>query len=479
MGCGASAKRYRYAPGTQIDDKVECGDTAVFDIATEDEPASLRIQIARLAASDEPAGLARRSLRQSRISRESSLAEYPESPDRSPRTSDWRMVSKDMPIVTATDTGSMEIAAPVIIIEPWCHVGHNHLNEEVRASTNAAVLSKRIGLEVQCVPLWDLGSSFGPDRIAQNFYDKTIVFEGGDPSVYDASSFSDKCPRSYLLNFYKYVFLAPSQVGSAIFVCLSHQLAMAALVDLVKDAIKELTSSGDPEAARVAHEVRCAGENVRILKDGHEICRGYDHVNEQGWEQFATAKNEAREGGLMRLYPFDTWINEQVAVRPDLQKFIDAHSNIASSQDEIKNLMEETSDSGLYVAMFHGDEVNVEAALFTNWALSQIHAVKWRVLGLSSSARWLETMPAALEVLCCTVDHHTSQVLTDVAAMRIDYSIGGFMKSYHSCQFHPELDGYLRDARKLEPGFGEDGAKLFHRLLTKDVSSDGEVIVAA
>ena len=84
---------------------------------------------------------------------------------------------------------------------------------------------------------------------------------------------------------------------------------------------------------------------------------GWNHVNENGWECFATARNEAREGGLMRLYPFDEWLIDEGPERPDLRDFMDAHEQIASPQDDIKELMEAADTEGLYVAMFHGDEV--------------------------------------------------------------------------------------------------------------------------
>jgi GMP synthase-like glutamine amidotransferase len=383
------------------------------------------------------------------------------SPERFP-SQDWG--ADNFPLVSNKED---EVHAPVVIIEPWGHVGYNQFQESVRASTNAAVISRRIGLDAQCIPLWQLGSTFSADDFADKIVDKTVVFEGGHPSVYDPSSFSEECPRSFLVDLYKHVLLMPAHLEKCIFICLSHQLAMAALVELIKDAITELMISGDHEAIRVAAELHSVGQNMKVLRYGHVLCIGFDHVDERGWEQFATKKMEFGEGGLMRLYDFSRWVNSDGKKREDLQELIEAHDKIRVERDEIKDSIRNKAEDGFYVAMFHGDEVNVEAALFTNWALNRISSIRSRVIQCKSSAKWLEVLPSALEVLCCTVDHSTDEVSTEVAAMRIDYYGDGCTKSYHSCQFHPELDGFLRDARNLKPSVGkEDGELLLCKLLS-------------
>jgi GMP synthase-like glutamine amidotransferase len=337
----------------------------------------------------------------------------------------------------------------------------------VRASTNAAALAKRIGYDSHCIPLWQLGTSLTADDLAEKITGKTVVFEGGDPSVYNPASFSERCPRSHLIDLYKHVFLMSAYVETCIFICLSHQLAMQTLVALIKDAIQELIFSGDHDAIQVGEEIRAAGQNMKVLRYGSVLQVGYDYVDENGCDYFATKKMEFREGGLMRLYGFERWANTDGRRREDLHKFIYAHQKIRSQRCELKDSIKEQMDDGFYVAMFHGDEVNMEAALFTNWALGRIASVRSHVVQRMGTAKWLEALPTALEVLCCTVDHSTDDVSTEVAAYRIDYSVDAETKSFYSCQFHPELDGFLRDARKLRPSLNsEDGEMLLQRILS-------------
>jgi hypothetical protein len=230
----------------------------------------------------------------------------------------------DLPVVKAKNIQS---SAPLLIIEPWEHVGYNELEEPVRASTNIAVLADRIGMEAACIPLWQEGNAFDIDKLEKLLIGKTLVFEGGHPSVYDPSSFTCAgCPRDFIYSVYKRVLLMRHQTGPGVFICLSHQIVIAALVELVKDAVKVLLKSRDAVAKGVAEEVQRVGRSIKIIKDGEDVvCEGYEHVDDKGCDQFATARNEQPEAALLKLYPFDP---SEFDDRDDLRECLEAHAKI-------------------------------------------------------------------------------------------------------------------------------------------------------
>lgn len=369
---------------------------------------------------------------------------------------DWGV--GDLKVVTASN---LSVTAPLAIVEPWEHVGFNGLSEPVRASTNVAMLAERIGIESQCIPLWQEGTDFQVHSLVEAFEGKTLVFEGGHPSVYDPSSFThERCPREFLFSVYKHVMLMSRKFVSVTFICLSHQLAIAALVELVKDAVEALQHSGDANLVAVGDEIQATGRQVKILKDGEVLCVGYDHVNDKGCDHFATAPNEQKETALLQLHPFDA---SDYLDREDLKQCAEAQQKVIQSalNDEIKQQLAEDSD-GFWLAMFHSDEVNVEAVLFANWAFGRISCVAHQ---LPTTLEWLKELPVAVEVTACTRDDITHEMVTEVASMRIDYVVDGARKSYYSFQFHPELNGSLSDSRHLLPQAGEDGERLLHSIL--------------
>merc|ERR1719440_740019 len=167
------------------------------------------------------------------------------------------------------------------------------------------------------------------------------------------------------------------------------------------------------------------------------------------------------ETDMLALSPFDIGPFE---TRPDLKPFTEVHgkSPVTGSHCEITTQVREDLD-GLFIAMFHADEVNVEAALFANWALVRIASAAEHMS--DRSKKWLGTMPVCLEIVGSTIDGATDETLTEVAALRIDYKIKDSYESYYSCQFHPELDANLADSRTHAPGFDEDGSRLLYCLL--------------
>ena len=371
---------------------------------------------------------------------------------------DWG-AHENFPVTTKLEVSD----STLVVLEPWEHVGHNAAGEEVRASLNVAVLARSIlQWSSCCVPLWHTGTDLPPAEVSAALKGKKFVFEGGAPDVYDQASFSHpKCPRSYLLDVYKRVLCMRHETREGVFVCLSHQLVMSGLVELVKDAVKALLGTGSSDVESVAREIDDVGSALDIIKSGAVIATGYNHLTDAGWDQFATARNEAVEAELLRLHKFVS----PVLVQPgELGRLlVDAHEAYSKDKHgEIEKMLNEETD-GLYIAMFHGVEVNVEAALFVSWALQRISTVE--------VVPWLKYMPVGLEIIASTVDHTNERVVTDVACMRIDYRVDSKRQSYYTCQFHPELDGSLRDVRQhkqpsyVQKSHTDDGARLLMRLL--------------
>merc|ERR1719171_943992 len=96
--------------------------------------------------------------------------------------------------------------------------------------------------------------------------------------------------------------------------------------------------------------------------------------------------------------------------------------------------------------MFHGDEVNFEAMVFVHWALEQLAHARDEV---PPELAWLRDLPIGLNIVCST--RAGGEVITEVAAMRLDYDVGGEQRSSYTCQFHPELTHTLRDYRFSRP----------------------------
>lgn len=347
-------------------------------------------------------------------------------------------------------------AMPVVILEPWEHVGHNVHGEEVRASHNVAhVVATGLGLSCACVPLWELACPMPAEDLARALEGRALVLEGGAPDVYDPSTYTHPaCPRSYLFDLYKLLLRRRAKMGPCVFICLSHQMAAACLVELVKDAVRELALM-EGQGATLAEEIAAVGREVRVMKKDGVVAVGFQE------EKFATARNEMVEAALLQLHAFDRPAQRSGPGADEFAACVEAHGISAGKRDgKIETMMKEESD-GLFIAMFHGVEVNVEGVLFANWALGKLK-------GACGILPWLGELPSAVEIVASTRRKDTNAVVTDVASMRIDYENDGTdTQSFYTCQFHPELCGELRDARVLAPKpYGvEDGSRLLAGVL--------------
>ena len=126
----------------------------------------------------------------------------------------------------------------------------------------------------------------------------------------------------------------------------------------------------------------------------------------------------------------------------------------------------------LNIEMFHGDEVNEEAALFANWAYKLLHdtIVPIRYELAVSPLSWLLHLPYAIEILSQTQvdDRHWTEVSTTCIYYK-DWETHTIRRSFTS-QFHPELMADIRDiGKRAGLRYAElkdnDGVRLLVRLL--------------
>lgn len=362
----------------------------------------------------------------------------------------------------------------ISIVEPWASVGINTREEHVRASKNVAYIMQQVAdADGVVYPLWESGIDDAAKLASVLSASMAIVFEGGDPSVHNPSSFDGtKAGLDDLLELVDQLQLRRSS-GSApcIFVCLAHQLAAASHVRLIKRAVRDVFNIDrlplDPKRRaitslqRVCHRIFEIGESLPVVKDGEIIA--------QGWHdsRFAVAPNEAVEIGSRSLIPYRRQSNAN-HIPGELHY---THELTADELDGVIDTMI-SLEREVKIEMFHGDEVNEEAALFANWAYKNLHdaIVPIRHELAVSPLSWLLCLPYAVEILSQTrVDENA---LTEVGTTCIyykDWETHTIRRSF-TCQFHPELMADIRDiGKRAGLSYAElkenDGVRLLIRLL--------------
>ncbi len=362
----------------------------------------------------------------------------------------------------------------VSIVEPWANVGLNPQGESVRASKNIAYLLQQIAdADSVLFPVWSSGIEH-TDRLA-NVLSAGIatVIQGGHPSVHDPGSFAgSKANLDDLLALITQMLLRrTSGSGPSIFVCLGHQLAAAAHVQLIKRVTREVLALTrlplDPAGRtlstlqKLCRQIADVGEHLPILKNGAIIATGWDEPN------FAVARNEALEVGTRKLLPYVRRSHHDHV--PDM-----LHATHALIADELDGVIDVamTQERELLVEMFHYDEVNEEAALFANWAYKRLHdtVIPVRHELAVSPVGWLLSLPYAVEILAQT--QVSERAFTEVSTTAIyykDWETHRIRRSF-TCQFHPELMADIRDiGGRSAPRYADlkdnDGVRLLIRLL--------------
>jgi GMP synthase-like glutamine amidotransferase len=362
----------------------------------------------------------------------------------------------------------------VAVVEPWSHVGSNPHGEPVRASKNIAYILQQVAdADTILFPLWQSGVQ-NPERMA-NILSAGIatIVQGGNPSVHDASSFDGgNAGLEDLLSLVDQLLLRRSTAsGPSIFICLGHQLAAASHVRLLKRVVREVGQLTrlplDPggrtlsKLQRACERIAEIGETLQVIKAGEVRATGW---NEPG---FAVARNESPEIGTRLLQPYARRGDDR-HVPQELQ---DAHALVSDELEGVIDIIM-SLEREVRVEMFHGDEVNEEATLFTNWAYKTLHdtIVPVRHELAVSPVSWLLCLPYAVEILGQTqVDEDSWTEVSSTAIYYKDWETHRIRRSF-TCQFHPELMDDIRDiGGRRAPRYHElkndDGVRLLIRLL--------------
>jgi hypothetical protein len=364
----------------------------------------------------------------------------------------------------------------ISIVEPWEHVGVNALGEEVRASKNVAYIAQKVAdIDSVLLPVWFTGI-IDPEIVVPAITSGyAVVVEGGDPSTYDASTWtSPACPQEDMFALVEKLLISRSPTSApAIFICVGHQLAAECHIRLIRRAVKEVLSltslerDKDGKALRslreVAQRIEAMGNTLQVKKrDGRLVATGWND------EHFAVTRNETKEVGDRVLLPYQSPDGDALGIPWEI---IHAHDVTADTHEGVIDTTIQY-EREVSISMFHSDEVNEEAILFANWAYRSIHdaIVPYRHIIAGSDLSWLIQLPDAVEILCSTaVD---GEIVTECSATCINYKDFETKKIRRSfpCQFHPELLSDLRAIGNSEaPSYStlknDDGVRLFVRLL--------------
>ncbi|MFN6472087.1 MAG: hypothetical protein RMY36_020780 [Nostoc sp. SerVER01] len=364
----------------------------------------------------------------------------------------------------------------IIIIEPWEHVGINTLGEEVRASKNVAYIAQKVAdMDSILFPVWSTGI-IDPELVVGAISSSyAVVVEGGDPSVYDASTWtSPACPREDMFALVEKLLISRSPTSApAIFICVGHQLAAQCHIRLIQRAVKQVLGTTslerDSEAKalnslqEVAERIATMGKTLQVKKrDGRRVADGWND------EHFAVTRNELKEVGDRVLLPYQSPDGKVTGIPWEL---IHAHDVTSDAHEGVIDTTIQY-EREVSISMFHSDEVNEEAILFANWAYRSIHdaIVPYRHVIASSPLSWLIQLPDSVEILCSTaVDQETVTQCSATCINYKDFETKKIRRSF-TCQFHPELLSDLRAIGHREaPSYStlkaDDGVRLFVRLL--------------
>ena len=363
----------------------------------------------------------------------------------------------------------------VCIIEPSDHVGENPRGEGVRASSNIAYINRMVAdCDSILFPLWESGipNIANLKKVLQNSL--AIIVEGGHPSAKDKDTFTDSEVnlKELQLLMEEIILSRVHKSTPAIFICLGHQIAAQAHINLIKKAIKEIPQklstiipkdSYQHEALiSLCERIKLVGQGLKVIKNNTVIAKGWDDPH------FAVALNEVKEVGKCELKKYSHDGNHPSI---DLKELLIKHNQTASEYDGIVE-QSITYEKNLELLMFHSDEVNEESILFTNWAYSKLHntLASSRNLISVSGLSWLLDLPSSVEILCSTSEG--GKKLTDVAATCINYKDYETLKVRRSFsfQFHPELladlrEFYISGSHDYKLFKNDDGIRMLMRVL--------------
>jgi hypothetical protein len=303
-----------------------------------------------------------------------------------------------------------------------------------------------------------------------------VVVEGGDPSVYNASTWtSPACSREDMFALVEQLLLSHSPASApAIFICVGHQLAASCHIRLIQRTVQQVlnlrelqrdhTGIALKSLQQVCQQIQAIGSKLQVKKrDGRTVANGWND------DHFSVTLNESKEVGKRILLPYQTPDGDALNLPWEI---IHAHAVTADAHEGVIDTTIQYEPQ-VSISMFHSDEVNEQAVLFANWAYRSIHdaIVPYRQIIAGSPMSWLIQLPDSVEILCSTAEE-TGEIITECSATCINYKDFETKKTRRSfsCQFHPEL---LSDLRAIghtsAPSYStlknDDGVRLFVRLL--------------
>ncbi|MAI80245.1 MAG: hypothetical protein CL917_14950 [Deltaproteobacteria bacterium] len=360
------------------------------------------------------------------------------------------------PIHDLANIDPIDLRESCLVVEPWGHVGKRPKDDSgVIASENIAyIVDQILGVPTLIVPAWRTGVG-NPRRFAALARSAMLIaFEGGEPNVHEAESFTAAYPRSAATRcLVELMLMGVPFVG----ICLSHQLAAQAHVELIREVVQRLETSGNPAFIAVANAIRQVGDNLPVKK-------GYGTVA-SSWkaETFAVAQNEQGSYANTQLHPYK---HEPIEHVPAMVS--DAHRLVSNEYDAIIDAAL-SHENEIHIQTFHGNEVSEESIRFVCWAYQTIQAALKAYPTEAAASQELHALlglPLGVEILASTHDRD-DKPLCEVAATGT-YWQGG--QTAITTQFHPELDhSLLTTSEGWRPSWTDmkrsDGIRLLVRML--------------
>jgi GMP synthase-like glutamine amidotransferase len=354
------------------------------------------------------------------------------------------------------DIDPIDLRASVLVIEPWGHVGKRPNDDsDVIASENIAyIVDQILGVPTLIVPAWRTGVG-NPRRFAALASNAMLIaFEGGEPNVHEAESFTAAYPRrAATRSLVELMLMGVPFVG----ICLSHQLAAQAHVELIREVVQRFATSESPPFVSVARAIREVGDKLPVKKAYGTVASSWND------ETFAVAENEQGSYANTRLHPYKQDSLDHVPTMVS-----DAHRLVSNEYDAIIDAALR-HENEIHIQTFHGNEVSEESMRFVCWAYQRIQATLKAYSTEAASNRELQALlglPLGVEILASTHDED-GKPLCEVAATGTYWERG---RTAITTQFHPELDhSLLTTSEGWAPSWENmkrsDGIRLLVRML--------------
>jgi L-asparaginase/Glu-tRNA(Gln) amidotransferase subunit D len=365
-----------------------------------------------------------------------------------------------------------------LILKPDIVIGTNNWGELVDAEKNLANLLNElldwnvITIELSLIDYKELekkvkeitGLTFS--AFIRSF--RYLIVEGGRQSVYLPESFTEladgRFEKKHFMKLLQEMLRQRTTPlsSSALLICLGHQGVIEALREQLVDIIEnksKLLKELQKEKKEVAKELDKILDDIEETGSKLVIRKRFSPKNKKGKiivkgfndSQFGVTKNEVPEKGLKKLVPYST---EGLKLKKEI---IETYEELARYHTGI--IEEYYPVERLDVVMLHNDEVNEEAILFLNWALSKITFFTEKHFSLLEQLKECQKLiglPIGLEIIGSTLYRTTAReekdCLTEIAGMIIyhyDPKTESVKRDY-TLQFHPELFEEVRAIHKSD-----------------------------